>query len=76
MDSLSESRIQDEGITANQVVFSFWLPHPRNNEQLDFSRWQQALIGVLVLEIGYDPKIELGKLQTVTFISAHTRIWL
>ena len=58
---MSDPRIQDEGITANQIVFSFWLPHPRDNQQLDFSRWQQTLMGVLILEVGYDPKFELGK---------------
>ena len=58
---MSDQRIQDEGITANQIVFSFWLPHPRDNQQLDFSRWQQTLMGVLILEVGYDPKFELGK---------------
>ena len=61
VDSVSDQRIQDEGITANQIVFSFWLPHPRDNQQLDFSRWQQTLMGVLILEVGYDPKFELGK---------------
>ncbi|KAH3727588.1 protein wntless-like [Dreissena polymorpha] len=58
--------IEHEKVRANQVVFSFWLPHPREGEQLDFSRWQQFLIGVLQLDISYDERVELIDGSTLT----------
>ena len=61
VENLDDKSVQDHGITANQIVFSFWLPHPRDFQQLDFSRWQQSLLGILLLHIQYDEKIELGK---------------
>ncbi|KAL4225332.1 hypothetical protein ACF0H5_016020 [Mactra antiquata] len=52
--SLDDPGIEDDRISANQIVFSFWLPHPREGIQLDFSRWQQTMISVLDLTILYD----------------------
>ena len=61
MDNLDDPEIIEHGWTANQIVFSFWLPHPRDFQQLDFSQWQQNLLGVLLLEIKYDKDVELGR---------------
>jgi hypothetical protein len=36
------------------------MPHVREGKQLDFSRWQQTMIGVLQLDIIYDEKVEVG----------------
>ena len=35
-------------------MFSFQLPHPRDNIQIDFSRWQQTLMSVLSMDIEYE----------------------
>lgn len=36
------------------------MPVPRNSMQLDYSRWQQNLIGVLQVDIVYHSQIEIG----------------
>lgn len=36
---------------------------PRNSMQLDYSRWQQNLIGVLQVDIVYNSQIEIGKVS-------------
>lgn len=43
----------DQDLHANQIVFSFQIPFAKENVILDFSRWQQNLIGILQLEIQY-----------------------
>lgn len=42
---------------ANQVVFVMQMPLPRDGRVLDFSRWQQTLIGILQFHISYDVKV-------------------
>lgn len=66
VDDLDDPEIIEQGFTANQMVFSFWLPHPRDFQQLDFSRWQQNLLGVLLLDIKYDSQVELEDDATIT----------
>lgn len=44
---------------ANQIVFAYQLPSPRDNMILDYSRWQQNLIGVLQFDIEYHPGYEM-----------------
>lgn len=39
------------------------MPVPRNSMQLDYSRWQQNLIGVLQVDIVYHSQIEIGDLS-------------
>ncbi|KAK3596751.1 hypothetical protein CHS0354_038748 [Potamilus streckersoni] len=65
--SVDDDRVWDEGISANQIVFSFWLPYMRDGKQLDFSRWQQMLLTVMQLDIKYDPKFPVGKDPTFQF---------
>jgi len=45
-------------MTAENVVFAFQMPLPKNNMHLTFSRWQQSLIGVLSLDIEYEEEEE------------------
>ncbi|XP_053694928.1 protein wntless [Sabethes cyaneus] len=52
---------------ANQIVFVFQMPLPREGRQLDYSRWQQNLIGVLQTDIAYDANILLKPHTKVTF---------
>ena len=44
-------------MTAENVVFAFQMPLPKNNMHLTFSRWQQSLIGVLSLDIEYEEEV-------------------
>lgn len=44
------------------------MPVPRNNKQLDYSRWQQNLIGVLQVDILYNSQIQIGNITDVTNI--------
>lgn len=41
------------------------MPVPRNSMQLDYSRWQQNLIGVLQVDIVYNSQIEIGNMLAV-----------
>jgi hypothetical protein len=43
----------EHDLHADQIVFSFQIPFVKENVVLDFSRWQQNLIGILQLEIHY-----------------------
>lgn len=42
---------------ANKLVFVFQMPLPRDGKVLDYSRWQQNLIGILQADIAYDQKV-------------------
>lgn len=39
------------------------MPVPRNNLDLDYSRWQQNLIGVLQVDIRYNSEVEIGNIS-------------
>lgn len=43
-----------QDLRAENIVYTFQLPHPRDGRALDYSRWQQSLIGVLMIDIEYD----------------------
>ena len=36
------------------------MPLPRNRIQLDYSRWQHSLIGVMQIDVAYNNKIKIG----------------
>lgn len=52
---------------ANRIVFAFQIPLPRDNVILDYSRWQQNLIGVVQLDVAYysDAEMALSTLLTL-----------
>nr|CAD7446527.1 unnamed protein product [Timema bartmani] len=54
---------------ANQLVFVFQIPLPRDMKQLDYSRWQQNLIGILQLDIAYYTDIEMEERIIITLDS-------
>nr|CAD7406693.1 unnamed protein product [Timema cristinae] len=54
---------------ANQLVFVFQIPLPRDMKQLDYSRWQQNLIGILQLDIAYFTDIEMEERVIITLDS-------
>ncbi|XP_053672822.1 protein wntless isoform X2 [Anopheles nili] len=47
----------DDMRMANQIVFVFQMPLPREGRQLDYSRWQQNLIGVLQTDIAFEANV-------------------
>ncbi|XP_011161073.1 protein wntless [Solenopsis invicta] len=51
---------------AYQVVYTFQMPVPRSSMQLDYSRWQQNLIGVLQVDISYTSQIEIAPRTKIT----------
>ncbi|XP_029164188.1 protein wntless [Nylanderia fulva] len=51
---------------AYQVVYTFQMPIPRNGIILDYSRWQQNLIGVLQVDISYNSQIEIAPRTIIT----------
>jgi hypothetical protein len=50
-----EEMLKDKLRMANKLVFVFQMPLPRDGVNLDFSRWQQSLIGILQTDIAFDP---------------------
>ena len=50
-----EEMVKDKFRMANKLVFVFQMPLPRDGYNLDYSRWQQGLIGILQTDIAYDP---------------------
>lgn len=46
---------------SKKVVFAVQIPFPKDNEILDYSRWQQNLIGVLMFDIIHDKLVEMPK---------------
>lgn len=49
-----EDMLKDHVKMANKLVFVFQTPLPRDGMSLDYSRWQQNLIGVLQADIVYN----------------------
>ncbi|EFN73869.1 Integral membrane protein GPR177 [Camponotus floridanus] len=49
-----------------QIVYTFQMPVPRNNLDLDYSRWQQNLIGVLQVDIRYNSEVEIARRTLIT----------
>lgn len=51
---------------ANRIVFVFQIPLPRENVSLDYSRWQQNLIGVLQFDVAYHSENEMDPRTIIT----------
>lgn len=51
---------------SKEVVFTAQIPFPKDNEILDYSRWQQNLIGVLMFEIVDDRLVEMPEKVPLT----------
>lgn len=54
------NEINTEVQEANKLVFMFQLPNPRSNMVLDYSRWQQNLLGVLHFDIEFEGEHEMS----------------
>lgn len=51
---------------ANQLVFVFQMPLPREGQILDYSRWQQSLIGMLQIDIPYNSQFVVEQNTVIT----------
>ncbi|XP_044741826.1 protein wntless [Chrysoperla carnea] len=56
----------DDISLANKIVFVFQMPLPRNNMELDYSRWHQTLIGVLNVDISSDNSMDFDEPVPIT----------
>ncbi|XP_017843973.1 protein wntless [Drosophila busckii] len=65
---------QDPLKMANQLVYVFQMPLPRDNRVLDYTRWQQNLIGVLQVDIAYDSSTELREPPKELQLTIDTRL--
>ncbi|XP_034481683.1 protein wntless [Drosophila innubila] len=59
---------------ANKLVYVFQMPLPRDNRVLDYSRWQQNLIGVLQVNIAYVSSSELREPPKDLQLTIDTRL--
>lgn len=55
-------KLQDEQLRSigDSLVFTFQLPIPRGGLILDYSRWQQNLIGIMMIDIVYQREAEMN----------------
>ncbi|XP_064087800.1 protein wntless-like [Macrobrachium nipponense] len=50
----NEPVIEEQQITANNIIFTFQIPTPKDGKMLDYSRWQQNLIAILTMDVLYN----------------------
>lgn len=55
-----------QDLSETDIVFAFQMPTPRNGETLDYSRWQQNLIGVLQTDIRYNSMMVVKPRSVIT----------
>uniref|UniRef100_A0A6A7G0D7 Protein wntless n=1 Tax=Hirondellea gigas TaxID=1518452 RepID=A0A6A7G0D7_9CRUS len=67
--SLDDPILQEKHVTAEDIIFVFQIPLPKNRQDLDYSRWQQTLIGILYADILYDDEDPVDH-QTVLTLDA------
>lgn len=66
-DLSSYNKDQDSMLEmANRIVFVFQIPVPRENVILDYSRWQQNLIGVLQFDVAYHSENQMDPRTIIT----------
>ncbi|XP_074642923.1 protein wntless-like isoform X2 [Tubulanus polymorphus] len=56
----SDPKIKAKSIKAEEIVFTFQLPLPRDDVKLDYSRWFQNFLTVLQLDVEYDELNKMG----------------
>ena len=52
------------------------MPVPRNSRDLDYSRWQQNLIGVIQVDIMYHEQLQIGTVTIPRFINPSQILFL
>ncbi|XP_064606007.1 LOW QUALITY PROTEIN: protein wntless homolog [Liolophura sinensis] len=58
ISSFDDKIIQKEKIVTQDVVFSFLIPGVRDNSQLTMTPWFQTILGILMMELSYNPQNE------------------
>ncbi|XP_064606933.1 protein wntless homolog isoform X2 [Liolophura sinensis] len=58
ISSFDDKIIQKEKIVTQDVVFSFLIPGVRDNIQLTMTPWFQTILGILMMELSYNPQNE------------------
>lgn len=58
IDKFTDAEAARDQLTADHIVFAFQMPLPRNKVAIDYSRWQQNLIGVLSMDIEYEDGVD------------------
>lgn len=53
IDDLEDPYVSENDVMANDIIFTFQTPSPKDNQILDYSRWQQNLIAMMHLDIHY-----------------------
>ncbi|XP_055374677.1 protein wntless [Condylostylus longicornis] len=57
-DSVNGPEIENHDTNMkNEIVYVFQMPLPREGQVLDYSRWQQNLIGVLHVDIAFEKQV-------------------
>ncbi|XP_047520524.1 protein wntless [Pieris napi] len=62
---LTEAQLSHD-LSETDIVFAFQLPLPREGMNIDYSRWQQNLIGVLQMDVRYHSSMEVTRQSTIT----------
>ncbi|CAH3944132.1 protein wntless [Pieris brassicae] len=62
---LTEAQLSHD-LSETDIVFAFQLPLPREGMKIDYSRWQQNLIGVLQMDVRYHSSMEVTRQSTIT----------
>lgn len=70
LDSLrpDDPKIISQEITDKQVVFAFWIPGPRDGQELKMHPRFQYMMSVLQLDIIYQPHNPVGKWITLVMV--------
>ena len=58
IEHFDDPEASDKQLTADHIVFAFQMPLPRDNVEMDFSRWQQTLMTVLSMDIEYEDGVD------------------
>ncbi|CAF4873439.1 unnamed protein product [Pieris macdunnoughi] len=62
---LTEAQLSHD-LSETDIVFAFQLPLPGEGMNIDYSRWQQNLIGVLQMDVRYHSSMEVTRQSTIT----------
>lgn len=54
ISNLNDPQVENENINANNIIFAFQIPSPKDKVELDYSRWHQNLLSMMHLDIFYD----------------------
>lgn len=65
LDELFDARDAKDHVTADDIVFVFQFPNPRDGHELSMSRLHQTMLSVFTLSIGFDESYPANGFETV-----------